>query len=64
MLNLIIKLIMVIVILIGMILIFDARILARKYHRNQYQSKIIFIYKIIGFIISIIAALIIYCIGK
>lgn len=60
MVKLIIKIIALIVILIGVILIYDARIITKKNFGFGDQNEATSGLKILGFIISIIASLVLY----
>ena len=49
---------------IGVIFIFDARILANRLFKQENQNKRSADLKIIGFILSIISVIVIYCVIK
>ena len=60
MLNIIMRLIMMILILIGITLIYDARIITKKFFGFGDQNEGSTGLKILGFLVSITGALIIY----
>ena len=60
MLNIIMRLIMMILILFGITLIYDARIITKKFFGFGDQNEGSAGLKIIGFIIAIVGALIVY----
>ena len=60
MLELIVKLIGVIIILVGVIMIYDARILTKKFFGFGDQNEASNGLKILGFVIAIVGGLIIY----
>ena len=60
MFQVIIKLIAIIMVLIGVIMVYDARILTKKFFGFGDQNQAAWGLKILGFIILIIGALIIY----
>ena len=60
MLKLIIKLIGILIVLLGVILIYDARIIAKNNFGFGDQNEATSGLKILGFIISIIGSLIVY----
>lgn len=60
MLNIIMRLIMMILILFGITLIYDARIITKKFFGFGDQNEGTFGLKIVGFIIVVIGALILY----
>ena len=60
MFQIIIKLIAAIMILLGVIMIFDARIITKKFFGFGDQNEASSGLKILGFIIAVIGALIIY----
>ena len=60
MLEIIVKLIGVIIILLGVIMIYDARILTKKFFGFGDQNEASNGLKILGFVIAIVGGLIIY----
>ena len=60
MLNIIMRLIMMILILFGITLIYDARIITKKFFGFGDQNEAALGFKMIGFIISIVGALIFF----
>ena len=60
MLNLIIKILGLIMVLIGVILIYDARIITKKFFGFGDQNEGALGLKLIGFLITIIGALVVY----
>lgn len=61
MLQIILKLIGLILVLIGVIMIYDARILTRKWFGFGDQNEASTGFKILGAIICILGAIIVYC---
>ena len=62
MFQIIIKLIAAIMVLLGVIMIFDARVITKKFFGFGDQNEATSGFKILGFIIIIIASLIFYCV--
>ena len=62
MLQVIIKLIAVIMVLLGIILIYDARIVTKKFFGFGDQNEASTGMKILGFIIALLGAIIFYCV--
>ena len=60
MINIIIKIIVLLIILVGVILIYDARIITKKFFSFGDQNEGSLGLKIWGFIITIVGSLIIY----
>ena len=60
MINIIVKIFALIIILVGVILIYDARILTKKFFGFGDQNEGSFGLKIWGFILSIVGGVIIY----
>lgn len=60
MFNIIIKIISLLIILFGIILIYDARIITKKFFSFGDQNEGTFGLKMIGFIFSIIGGIILY----
>ena len=60
MFQIMIKLIGIIIVLIGVIMIYDARTITKKFFGFGDQNQATLGFKIFGFIISIIGALIVY----
>ena len=58
----IIKLIAVIMVLLGIILIYDARIVTKKFFGFGDQNEASTGMKILGFIIALLGAIIFYCV--
>lgn len=61
MFNIIIRIISLLIILAGVILIYDARIITKKFFGFGDQNEGASGLKILGFIISIIGGIILYC---
>ena len=61
MLNIIIKLISILIILSGVILIYDARIITKKFFGFGDQNEGALGLKMLGFIFAIIGGIILYC---
>lgn len=59
---LILKIIGLIIIAIGVIWIYDARILSKKFFSNSDKRTSIKVLKIFGFIIAVIGAIVVYMI--
>ena len=61
-----IKIILLIIIAIGVTAIFDARRIAEKYFSTQDINKQVLLLKAVGFLVSIVSAIILplYCEGK
>lgn len=64
MFNIIIKILMLLVILLGVIMIYDARILTKKFFSFGDQNEGSSGLKILGFILAIIGAIILFFISK
>ncbi len=64
MLEVIINIICLIVILLGVILIYDARIITKRFFGFGDQNEGASGLKILGFILAIVGTLIIYFVGK
>ena len=62
MFQVIIKLIAVIMVLLGIILIYDARIVTKKFFGFGDQNEASTGMKILGFIIALLGAIIFYCV--
>lgn len=60
----IVKIIGLIIIAIGVIWIYDARILSKKFFSSSDKNTSTKVLKILGFIIAIIGAIIVYMIKK
>ena len=54
------KVLLVILIAIAVTLIYDARDITKKYFASQDQNQMTIILKVVGFIISIISAIVYY----
>ena len=61
MLHVIVKLLGAIIILFGVVLIYDARVLVKEYFRNENQNDYSKKAKILGVILSICGGIIIMC---
>ena len=64
MVQIIVKLIAVIIVLLGVILIYDSRILTKKFFGFGDQNEGTAGLKILGFVVSIIGGLILYVLGR
>ena len=64
MLNIIMRLLMLVLILIGVIFIYDARSITKKFFGFGDQNEATIGMKLIGFIIAIIGAIVIFAVNR
>jgi hypothetical protein len=62
MIGIIEKIVLLILVAIGIITIYDARSLSKKFFSNSDRNSSVILLRIVGFIISIVAGIIIYVI--